>query len=751
MKLTVLATDLSTNETKLSETVNETTVSKIVPPEVTPDYIPASQTGTRTVTDGTTNFPEYQVDVVPYVTGVETALRSKLKSSIKDAYSRTSHGHYIARSDENISVKGFNLGTSSKKPKFVNDELAVNSDGTVTLPAGKLSTSGKITLTVNGISTLNNENDNNACGAHKTSGSPIGESSSYAEKSTYAYNRMPNRTSNNLLTDDVEIDVWFFDSDAAKPMSGELREPVMKINPISGKVGLAFVSGPAHFAMSNGDPQNLDYSSYKTWQRNFATYSNVSFAYDELGYSHATGTGLDTNPSDRHAGKFTYFYSKWGGSGTDKQSGNYDGNNAMRLEGIGIPNCTYKDSVSDTDVQLLVNGFVPDDDTLTETRFYSPSLATTVHDTATSVYLAYYDSIQKQIRFRYNSNLTGSSGKKVENDDFVDNKGITGGNKSGEQGTFKESLTSRFSLIAGADYQQGSVTTKTSENGQVSKTALSGYDTGYKANKYVAIDVIKGTSASNDKVVAVWYDGTNCLYAYNDNPTSGKDNGTAGGWKGNKPIFTGGGEHCTIKVDSQGHIHIAAYVDGSLRYAYLSACDSSYNESTDSVLIDSFTITGERITIDTGIVDYKKADGSTVSVVVPYITYFNGTARLPAVAHLVIPEDGVMNYKAQGTGTNDGGDIFTGNWEVSLVPSPKTLTVMYYDKINIGLWKINGKIVKSNDSNFTGDVKNKTSANNDSSTTKGEGHIYGNGTANPILGYAVESAMGTCLETAQMK
>ena len=204
-------------------------------------------------------------------------------------------------------------------------------------------------------------------------------------------------------------------------------------------------------------------------------------------------------------------------------------------------------------------------------------------------------------------------------------------------------------------------------------------------------------------------------------------------------------------MDSQGHIHIAAYVDGSLRYAYLSACDSSYNESTDSVLIDSFTITGERITIDTGIVDYKKADGSTVSVVVPYITYFNGTARLPAVAHLVIPEDGVMNYKAQGTGTNDGGDIFTGNWEVSLVPSPKTLTVMYYDKINIGLWKINGKIVKSNDSNFTGDVKNKTSANNDSSTTKGEGHIYGNGTANPILGYAVESAMGTCLETAQMK
>ena len=117
-----------------------------------------------------------------------------------------------------------------------------------------------------------------------------------------------------------------------------------------------------------------------------------------------------------------------------------------------------------------------------------------------------------------------------------------------------------------------------------------------------------------------------------------------------------------------------------------------------------------------------------------------------------------MNYKAQGTGTSDGNDIFTGNWEVSLVPSPKTLTVMYYDKINIGLWKLNktvdaatvkGVIVNSNDSGFSGDVKNKTSANN--TAGKSEGHIYGNGTANPILGYAIDSDIGTCFETAQMK
>lgn len=740
MVLTVLATDLA----------GKTTSTDVTAPDVSADYIPASTAGSRTVTDGTTNVPSYQMDIVPYVTKVSTALRSKLKSSIKDTYSRTALGHYIARSTENITIEGFNLGSTTVKPKYGTTELSYT-DGLVTLPASSLSTSGAVSLTVGDVETLNNMNNNNAKGAYAN---VITENSLYAEKKKYAYNRTPNQTSNNLLTDDLVVDVWEFNSEAAIPESGELREPVMRINPVSGKVGLAFVSGPAHFAMANGDPNNLDYSSYKTWQRNYATYNNVSFTYDALGYSHATGTGLDTNPSSVHAGKFTYFYSKWGPSGTDNQNGNYNGNNAMRLEGIGIPNKTYTDPTSEEEVQLLVNGFVPSDHSLSETRFNSPSIATTVHGSGTSVttavYLAYFDSIQRQIRFRYNSNLTGSAGKKAANDDFRDNEGI-GYNTDG--GTYKESYTSRFSLIAGVDYQQGEVTTKDG------KTCLTGYDTGYKAGKYVSIDAIAGTASANDVVVAVWYDGTDCWYAYNTAPTSGKDNGAAGGWAGHKKIFSEGGEHCAIKVDPNNGIHIAAYVDGGLRYAYLSDYTKSadYSESNDSVIVDSFTVVGERITIDAGQVPVKVGENTTY-VVVPYISYFNGTSRLPSVAKLVVPENGVMNYKAQGTGTSDGNDIFTGNWEVSLVPSPKTLTVMYYDKINIGLWKLNktvdaatvkGVIVNSNDSDFSGTVKNKTSANN--TAGKSEGHIYGNGTANPILGYAIDSDIGTCFETAQMK
>ena len=959
----------------------------VVYPETGNPFAPAenlNSTGTGTESSPLTAL--YRVDIVPYISKVETKLSQSLKSSIKNAYSRTALGHYIvsvyprADENENVTIEGFNLGNSTYKPSYNNTDFTVT-NGRIEVPAIQIVGSGPLSLTVNSVETLNNKNNNNACGSYKTATTEITEESSYSLKSTYAYNRMPNGTSNNLLTDDVVFDVWQLYSDAAKPRSGELREPSMKINPVTGKVGVAFVSGPGDFAMAGGfnnaadadanaDPSK-DIYSYNLWQNNYATFNNVSFTYDSLGYAHATATGLDTNPSSGslHAGRFSYFYNRWGRSGTDT-TGNYNGSNAVRLESLAVPIPVNSDKTTtvpwmkyilnyepsytrylngDTFTEsvdyLLLKGAIPETDSLTETRFYSPSLAATVHGTddsaTTAVYLAYYDSLQGQIRFRYTHEIPNSwdSTLTYENlivdttentwsvdpnstykdeyltgtvptlkdgiiqlngfnnlhhsnndtDDFVDNLGYF--RKSGDWEAYMEANTDHFSLIAGVDYQvnadrnkdkaemqteyissrnvnvdkvdaegnaydesfvtyrKGKIDTKTNKivtdgndkynfknvdgkkylyknnkdklyevSGEGDNTVLinvdstnanngkeiykvcmnddyanntknygypifdrvldesgnpidsgaavyliptvatqsipiirqkrypTGYDTGYTAYKYVAIDArTPDTSAgeTNDVVVAVWFDGTNCRYAYNTNPSSGLDNGTAGGWAGNKIIFSEGGEYCTVKFDPNGGVHIAAYVDGSLRYAYLSSYNADYNEETDSVRVDSYTITGERINLDVGL---EKVGDTENYVVVPYITYFNGTARKPTVAKLVIPESGVMNYKAQGT-NND--DIFTGNWEISLVPSLSTLTTNYYDKMNIALWKWEGKVVNSNDDRFGTAVSSKTSANNTSSGTNG--NIYGNGTSNPILGYAVESTAGTYLETAQMK
>lgn len=645
----------------------------------------------------------YRVDVVPYITGVKTYLGTKLKSSIVDAYSRSALGHYVVSADETaIELTGFNLGT--------NKTMDVSSR-----------TSGEYSVSVNEIESLNNKNNDNACGSYEKG---ITEESTYEEKAVYAYNRQPVEKSNHLLTDNIWFDIWEFDSDAAIPMSGKLSEPVMKINPNNGKIGFAFVSGPADFSMADG---NND--SYKRYQRNYATFSNVSLAFDDAGNSYGTATGLDTYPEDATktlAGRFTFMTSRWG-IGDLSMDDNYNAEHKIRFEAIGLPgnNMCY------------VKGTYPSTYTMTETRFASPSLAVASHGSNTSVYLAYYDDVQGQIRFRYGSSCPSS---KNNFNNFVDNSGF--GDLNGGYKRVFESYTSNFSLIAGADWQKYKDASD-AENGYTKQVGSNWfYDTGYNASQYVAIDVIAGSSASDDKVVAVWYNGTDCWLGLNTDPTSGKDNGVENGWSCKK-IFSDGGEYCTVKTGPDGSIHIAANVDGSLKYAYIKNTSSinSYNEATDSVTVDSFTITGEQINIDVG----RKLNAQGAYVVVPYISYYLNSAKLPAVASLVIPDNGTMDYTAQGTTVKD---VFTGKWEVSPVPTPSTMSGGANDKVNVGLWKktvgtVKGVIVKSSDMNST------TKGSNDSKTTYG--NCYGNGTANPVLGYAIKTSSGTAIETAQLK
>ena len=660
------------------------------------------------------NVPSYKVDVVPYITGVKTWLVGELKTSLQDAYSRTALGHYIiAEQEGDIEVTGFNLDDDAKK---------IDS---------KTATTGAYSVKVNGIESLNNLNNNNAKGSYTDS---ITEESSYEIKNTYAYNRLANGRTNNLLTDDIIFVVWEFDSDAAIPESGKLSEPVMKINPVTGKVGFAFVSGPAHFAMGDGTD-----NSYETYQRNYATFTNVAMAYDENGNSYGVTTGLDTYPQkaeDTYAGRFTFMTSKWGVGNLNDALDNYLTNNKIRFEAIGVQG----------NKKCYVKGLYPDTYTMTEFRFASPSMAVTTHGEDATVYLAYYDDIQDQIRFRYGT--VGAT--RASFDNFVDNKGVSydyednnGGGGWNSSNNFRyvfESDTANFSLIAGADWQKNDTTgegtgyTKKVENNYF-------YDTGYEADAYVAIDAIKGTTAENDVVVAVWYDGKDCYYAYNTTPRSGKDNGPEGGWV-TKKIFSGGGEYCTIKVDSSKGIHIAANVDGSLKYAYLSSYNADFSEDTQAIQIDSCAITGEQITIDVG----KKTIGNK-TYEIPYISYYMSASKKPCIAYITenAISNGTMNYAAAGTDEND---CFTGNWEVSVIPAQSQLSGGNSDKINVGLWKdTSGNIVSSSNDIFT--AKDISNEKNESKTDSG--NCYGNGTTNPIFGYAVKSTSGTCIETAQLK
>ena len=89
--------------------------------------------------------------------------------------------------------------------------------------------------------------------------------------------------------------------------------------------------------------------------------------------------------------------SKWG-DGENNMNDNYRPKNKIRFEAIGIPGNNM----------VRVKGKHPSTYTMTETRFASPSMAVTNHNTNdTSVYLAYYDDVQGQIRFRYGKKSYG--------------------------------------------------------------------------------------------------------------------------------------------------------------------------------------------------------------------------------------------------------------------------------------------------------------------------------------------------------
>ncbi len=281
--------------------------------------------------------------------------------------------------------------------------------------------------------------------------------------------------------------------------------------------------------------------------------------------------------------------------------------------------------------------------------------------------------------------------------------------------------------------------------------------TGRDAGEYVSIEVVpKKDDADKDVVVVVWYDqnSRSLRYAYNDNPTpelAGAEHQSewAAAWKGETEIFgdmddyENAGEYCQLAVDANGGIHIAAY-DGSntdIVYAYL----ESYDDDEPKVcVVDSAGVVGSNLTIDVAL----DSEGGKA---IPRISYYSNSCVRPKLAYLV-----------NTTIENPEGAVeeeFTGKWEVTVVPIEEGRTLnmqsFQYNKINVALWKTAaGVLTSSNDTN-TYTPGTQTAANNvntpNSFKSTSYGFVYGNGTSNAVLGYAVKNGSGSTIETAQMK
>lgn len=608
------------------------------------------------------NVPSYKVDVVPYITGVQTAL-SGVNKRYPTSVSRSALGKYPVSDGEEVTFTGFNLGATT----------------TYTV-----SQSGVYSHTVNEITALNNLNNDDAHGTYK------GElnQDNYAE---YAYNRQPNNYNNNLLTDDVEFVVWQFDSDAVIPKSGKIEQPIMKINPVSGDVGFAFVNGPLYFSMGGSVTENntTTHYSYRYWMASYDFFTSVGFTYDALGNSYAVAAGGDINQN--HADKFQLMSSRWGRSNRTKD-GSYTSENSLRLESIG-----QKGDAAGNDTGT--NYF-------DKQRIKSPAFATTVDaNGSTNLYLAYYDAMNDEIRFK---------------------AGTTSSNKVEGFGSFTDYDTTQ----APYPYRHDKV------------SMIAGSETGRPAGEYISLGAIKGAGTNYaDVVVVVWYGSDRTLhYSYNTSPMNRDGQTNGDGWSEPNTVFSGdmenAGEYCKVVVDNNGGIHIAAYdpVNLDLCYAYL----GSYNGSSfETCVVDSNGVTGSNLTLDVA-KDKDSEDGNWI----PYIGYYATYCIKPKYAYKV-----ETSSKAP-AGSEE--DMFTQKWESMVVPTSSTIEMQsnQHNDINIAVWKDKDSGVLENSK--TGDNNHDT--NNNGYNNDAFGYVYGNGTSNPIMGYAIKSGASTnTIETAQLK
>ena len=315
----------------------------------------------------------YKMDIVPYVAGVKTSL-SSLKKKNSSVYDRTALGHYPTSSADKIYLYGYNLKGGS-----LSDKNSTSINLTEVTPSASYSwysssyftyskayeasvtnfTSGEVKVTVNEVTSLNNKN-----------------------KNFLTYNCQPNNDNNNNLTDDLILDVWSFDSDAVVPISGKIEQPHMAIDPVTGQIGFAFVNGPLYFSMAGSTEENIK-TSYDYWMGSYDFFTSVGFAYDSLGYTYGVAAGGDINSTS--ADKFQFMTSRLGRA-SRTQDGSYSNTNSLRLESIGMRG-TKTDTTSNTYY-------------FDKQRIKSPSIATSVHDSNTNVYLAYYDAMNDEIRFK---------------------------------------------------------------------------------------------------------------------------------------------------------------------------------------------------------------------------------------------------------------------------------------------------------------------------------------------------------------
>ena len=776
-------------------------------------------------------FTDYYImDVVPYVTEVVTQL-SPFYRQAPSVYARTALGSYPVNEGSSVEFKGFNLGTDVAKVTIngMTAKTSLSGGNKITIEgtsSGKTgATSGAVSVYVNDIPAINNLNNNNAQG----NANKILTSSNYED---YAYNRQPNGINNNVLTDDIELDVWQF-KEAARAKNGSILQPHMKVGP-AGQLGFSYANATLYFNMP-GEASDENIYGQTPFGRNFGGFTQNAFTYDSSGTAYGVALCPDTSGQAGMSANLQFFSGK---SGLDGKEGGGDLNNNYYNQG-------YARRIENTSLKL-------DGSSITQNinRIQSPSMTTYTDGSNKYVYVAYYDELSRQVRFRVGSigssrnvigmglvDLAGATGRvegsndtpklnrnttrdsisgyrteepavktinvtSVTNDIYVrvpqsygykyihawegystgvdypgvqmplvngyyiykmpdtsstklilNNGGAGDSNKAGggdlqisSSGVYSWNGSRLQKLTSGTIKYSSTMPTYegyqychvVAASGVSNGTAEYNSATSKKAGQYVSVGAL-----SDGTAVMAWYDsGAGRLaFSYNSEPLTAKTTLQAGTdtWQNNSYYVSDSsiraGTHVSMAVDASDGIHLAYYSasGGDLYYSYIEN-PKTQREPTKTVMVDSYGSVGTYTMIDV-------ARDSTSSQFIPYISFrCESNSDTTASVKIAYP----VKWSDEGNVLSgvDEYDRYTGNWEVSVIPTDNTPLTDY---INIGLnkdWNTGVRKIFSKASDVSKSWT-ATFAVGDSTT------VYGNGTDNPILSYAVSE--NGVLEMAQKK
>lgn len=713
------------------------------------DWNTNTSTPGNTQTAGSSNTAYYAMDVVPYVTEVVTHLSAFYRQA-PSVYARTALGHYPCYEGETIQFKGYNLGTNKAKVTVSGiSETALASgavngstvDNTIKLTSN--AASGNVLVTVNDIPAVNNKN-----------------------VSTASYNLQPNGVNNNILTDDINLDVWQFVA-AAEPRNGKSNNPTMKVSS-KGRIGISFSNAVVYFSapfIDYGDSQSTDnIKSQTAIAQNYGWFTNNTFCFDQYGYPYAAAQSPDTDTAIGAA--FLQFFSRKAGDTINNMGleENYQKiANSARIEANCIPiDSSETNWTTDIDrTQSLAMA----------TSMPSPSNAPSSSNQVT-VHMAYWDNLTKQIRYRYAKvgENPGDFGNRTWTADKTDSNGES-------YYTTSEHLDSMRDLQGcGSDwprrekrfnhcYDSVSTNSNNHASGQhiyrVAGTSLgSSYastyqvTTTYQGGKYVDIGVLPSTETSNKPTVVIcWYDSIskNLVLSYDtpsDSDTTMRNNMYTGNWQTNAGVVsTSGGNFCRMAIDADDGIHIAHYdsTGADLLYTYVPVTSGVPQiSSAVTVTVDSFLSVGTWCTIDVA-KEYDSVNNRYNHV--PQIGYFVPACEsTSASARVAYPVKFDTNGYPVYDGTED--DMFTGNWEVTTVP---TEGIPIINRVNVGMYKttVNGEdgVLTAIPTGGT-NRKNTYSVDKPSYPVSDSTTVYGNGTLNPAVVYCLDDGI---VQLAQKK